>query len=63
MATAAPTVTGAGFGDLLNGNAGAALDAQGRTWGAIVAAIGVGVTSAAVQILAFVLLRWRLSRI
>jgi len=65
MATAAPSNTpnGTGFGEFLNGNAGAALANQGISWGSLLAAIGIAFISSGTQIAAFVLMRWRLSRI
>jgi len=60
MATTPPTNSGGGVFD---GNAGTALNAQGITWGALLAAIGYASISAGAQIAAFILLRWRLSRI
>nr|OQO26374.1 hypothetical protein B0A51_06936 [Rachicladosporium sp. CCFEE 5018] len=64
MSTApSPSATSATFGDLLNGNSGAALQAENITWGALIGAIGISFASFGAQTFAFVLLRWRLSRI
>lgn len=65
MATAAPSnaPNGTGIAGWFEGNAGAALENQGISWGSLLAAIGVAFISSGTQIAAFVLLRWRLSRI
>lgn len=63
MATAVPSSAPTDLGDLLKGNAGAALDAEGISWPALLAAIGYAFASFGVQLLAFIIMRWRLSRI
>lgn len=51
------------FTSIINGNAGAALSLKDLTWGGLIAAVAVAFVSAAVQMLVFFLLRWRLTRI
>jgi len=64
MATAAPTSSGnATFGSIIEGNQGAALTADKQTWGVLLAAIGYAFATFGAQLAAFLILRWRLSRI
>ena len=50
-------------GSILDGNAGAALNTKNGSWNSLWAAISVAMATAGIQMLVFVLLRWRLTRI
>lgn len=56
------TVNATDFGSFINGNAGAALHETGG-WNALWAAMSFALATAGIQMLVFVLLRWRLTRI
>ncbi|KAM0714054.1 hypothetical protein Q7P37_011018 [Cladosporium fusiforme] len=51
------------FNSYLTGNAAAALENAGESWDGLIAAIAAGLVSAAVQMVVFFFLRWRLTRI
>jgi hypothetical protein len=66
MSTTAPDaedVDASSVGSLLSGNAGAALKDGSTSWNALWAAMSFALAGAGVQMLVFVLLRWRLTRI
>lgn len=50
-------------GSILDGNAGAALNTKNGSWHSLWAAISVALATAGIQMLVFILLRWRLTRI
>jgi len=50
-------------GSILDGNAGAALNTKNGSWNSLWAAISVALATAGIQMLVFILLRWRLTRI